>query len=81
MPSERQLISDATKSSPVSRFFLTLAKELWKEARGSRHKMVHVNIGIRGLFTTTALLSTAERKLVTQPGNHGLGVHIPKYLF
>lgn len=68
MHAEGKLISDANEQrSLVRTFCMVVAKELSEGTRGSPYKTVHANIGSRGLFSTTVLVSATGRVLATQP--------------
>lgn len=47
-----------------------LAEELWEGSRVSQQKKEHVNIGTRGMFTTTVLVGGGDRVLATQSEKH-----------
>lgn len=53
-------------------FCRNLAEEFWEGTSESQRKMVHTNIGTRGLFATTVLMEGADQVLADEPEKHGL---------
>lgn len=62
---ERQFISDATKCFPSEFYLYGFGKRTVGRSKRKPVKMVHMNIGNRGLVTTAVLVSKVDPVMST----------------